>query len=192
MAWFGHKAQGRGFLTSAALVLVSLVPTGCGRGMHEPSSSVKLDVRISNFRDGLIPKSNTCDGGGASPELSWSEAPAGTQSFAITATDENSLFGYGFVHWVLYNLPPSTRQIPEAMGKQEQLPDGSRQGINDNDGIGYMGPCPPGKSFHKYDFVVYAVDTTLTLPSPATKKQLLQALRGHVLAKGDVEGRYRR
>jgi Raf kinase inhibitor-like YbhB/YbcL family protein len=85
----------------------------------------------------------------------------------------------------LYNVPSSARSLSEAVPKLEQLPDGSRQEMTDFDKIGYGGPCPPGKSPHRYVFSLYAVDTKLPLPASTTRKQLEKALRGHVLARGE-------
>lgn len=96
------------------------------------------------------------------------------------------------MHWVLYNLPPQTRDLPEGLPKQDQLPDAPRQGINDFDKIGYGGPCPPGKSPHRYVFSLYAVDSKLNLPASATRKQLEKASQGHVLAHGELTGKYQR
>jgi Raf kinase inhibitor-like YbhB/YbcL family protein len=95
------------------------------------------------------------------------------------------------VHWVLYDLPAEKRELPEGLPKQEQLPDGSRQGQNDYDKIGYVGPCPPAGS-HRYVFALYALDSRLNLPAGATRKQVESALKGHILAHGELIGRYRR
>jgi Raf kinase inhibitor-like YbhB/YbcL family protein len=79
----------------------------------------------------------------------------------------------------------------QGLPKQEQLPDGSRQGQNDYDKIGYVGPCPPAGT-HRYVFALYALDSRLNLPAGATRKQVENALKGHILAHGELIGRYRR
>jgi Raf kinase inhibitor-like YbhB/YbcL family protein len=91
---------------------------------------------------------------------------------------------------VLYDLPAEKRELPEGLPNQAQLPDGSRQGQNDFDKTGYGGPCPPGKSAHRYVFALYALDSRLNLPIGATRKQVEKAMKGHVLAYGELIGRY--
>jgi Raf kinase inhibitor-like YbhB/YbcL family protein len=103
----------------------------------------------------------------------------------------SSLFGFKFVHWIVYDLPAEAREIPEDLPKQEQLPDGSRQGRTDFDKIGYGGPCPPGHSAHRYAFMLYALDSKLGLAAGAKKKQVEKAMKGHILAQGELIGRYK-
>jgi Raf kinase inhibitor-like YbhB/YbcL family protein len=131
-----------------------------------------------------------CDGQDVSPELSWKSSPERTESFVLVVTDTDSPFGFNFVHWVLYDIPPDERELPEGIANQQQLPDGSRQGHNGFDKIGYVGPCPPGHSPHRYVFDLYALDTKLNLPPGASKKQVLKAMKGHVLASGELVGRF--
>jgi Raf kinase inhibitor-like YbhB/YbcL family protein len=172
--------------------LLFLLPTGgCNRGGNEPVAPMSLQLTSASFRAGMLSQDSTCDGPGASPPLSWSAPPRDTQSLAIVITDRDSRFGYNFVHWVIYNIPARTRELPAGLPAQRNLPDGAEQGLNDGDKVGYTPPCPPGKSFHRYDFVLYAIDRKVNLPA-ASKTQLLNAIRGHVLAKGELIGRYRR
>jgi len=126
---------------------------------------------------------------GASPELSWSAPPEHTQSFALIVFDKDSPFGFKFTHWVFHDIPSDKRELPENTPKQEQLPDGSRQGHNDYDRIGYVGPCPP-RGTHHYIFTLYALDINLNLPPSASKKQVVKAMNGHVLASGELVGRF--
>ena len=165
---------------------------GCRGSAIIAEGTPTLELASSSFRGGEMPKKFTCDGGDNSPELTWVAPPAGTQSFALIAVDRDSPLGYSFVHWVLYDLPAEKRELPEGLPKQEQLPDGSRQGLNDFDKTGYVGPCPPGKSAHRYVFALYAVDARVNLPAGATRKQVENVLRGHILAHGELIGRYRR
>jgi Raf kinase inhibitor-like YbhB/YbcL family protein len=151
----------------------------------------KLDITCSGFHRGEIGKQFTCDGSNGSPELQWTAPPAGTQSFALIVIDPDAPGGE-FVHWVLYNVPAETRELPEGLPKNEQLPDGSRQGRNDFDAIGYGGPCPPGHSAHRYVFGLYALDAKLNLPQGATRSQVQDAMKGHILAYGELIGRYSR
>ncbi len=89
-------------------------------------------------------------------------------------------------------MPAEKRELPEGMSKQAQLPDGLRQGQNDFDKHGYVGPCPPGKSAHHYVFALYALDSGLNLPAGATRSKVESALKGHVVAHGELIGRYQR
>jgi len=140
---------------------------------------------------GDIPRQHTCDGPDLSPPLRWSEPPAGTQSLALICDDPDAPAGT-WVHWVLYRIPASARGLPEGVPKRETLADGSRQGRNDFGKVGYGGPCPPRGPKHRYFFKLYALDTVLDLPPGATKAELLKAMEGHVLAQGELMGRYGR
>ena len=179
-----------GVAVGLTVVLAGLA--GCRGSAIIAEGTPTLELASSSFRGGEMPKKFTCDGGDNSPELTWAAPPAGTQSFALIAVDRDSPLGYSFVHWVLYDLPAEKRELPEGLPKQEQLPDGSRQGLNDFDKTGYVGPCPPGKSAHGYVFALYAVDARVNLPVGATRKQVENVLRGHILAHGELLGRYRR
>ncbi len=175
--------------------LASLLLAACGRPDVGPNGPATLEVTSSSFPGGIIPKEYSCDGREASPELSWESPPAGTRSYALIATDKDSFWGLGsvfgyFVHWLVYDIPAQQRELPAGVAKQKQLADGSRQGTSDFDSVGYGGPCPPGHSPHRYAFVLYALDSQLDLPGGASEKQLLQAMQGHVLAKGEVIGRF--
>lgn len=140
---------------------------------------------------GTIPRKFTCDGPDVSPALAWSDPPAGTQSFALITDDPDAPAGT-WVHWVLYDLPASARDLPENVPKQEELPNGARQGRNDFRRIGYGGPCPPPGPAHRYFFKLYALDAKLGLKAGATKAEVEKAMRGHILAQGELMGRYGR
>ncbi len=139
---------------------------------------------------GKIPPQYTCDGKDISPPLQWSEVPAGTKSFALICDDPDAPMGT-WVHWVIFNIPDSVRQLPEAVPTTEHLKDGSMQGTNDFKRSGYGGPCPPGGT-HRYYFKLYALDTVLNLKAGATKAQLLEAMKGHILAEAQLMGKYGR
>jgi hypothetical protein len=94
------------------------------------------------------------------------------------------------VHWVLFNLPPQSRALSASLPTQAELPDGTRQGTNDFDTIGYCGPCPNGT--HHYVFMLFALDTMLNSPPGATRAQLDDAMPGHVLAHGTLTATHRR
>lgn len=178
-------------LPAELLLILAVAQVGCSREATHPFIPT-LDLRSSSFSGDTIPNTySSCDGQKSiSPELSWKAPPAGTQSFALIATDRDSPFGWNFVHWVFYDLPPDKRELSEGIAKQEQLPDGSRQGRNGYGDIGYVGPCPPWHSPHRYVFDLYALDTKLNLPPGASKKQVAKAIDGHILASGELIGKF--
>ncbi|MBD2665616.1 phospholipid-binding protein, PBP family [Richelia sinica FACHB-800] len=137
-----------------------------------------------------IPAKYTCDGADISPTLSWDEPPKETQSLALIVDDPDAP-RHTFVHWVLYDIPPTVRQLPEHITATKTLPNGGVQGKNDFGKLGYGGPCPPSGT-HRYFFKLYALDKNLGLPPGATKEQILQAMKGHVLATAELIGRYQR
>ena len=150
-----------------------------------------LDVTSSAFEEGgAIPARYTCDGLDISPPLSWSPVPNGTRSLALIAEDPDAPRG-AFAHWVIYNLPPDTRRLPEDVPNRQTLPGGALQGMNGAGSIGYTGPCPPGGT-HRYFFKVYALDTELDLGAGAAKEDVVRAMEGHVLAEGRLLGTYQR
>ena len=140
---------------------------------------------------GAIPKMYTCDGTDVSPELSWTNAPAGTASFALIADDPDAPAGT-WTHWVVWNVPGKAVSLQEGIVKEQTLGDGTRQGNNDFKRIGYWGPCPPPGKPHRYFFRLYALSTTLELKAGANRKELETALKGHVLAETEWMGTYQR
>jgi hypothetical protein len=137
-----------------------------------------------------IPRQYTCDGKNISPPFQWNDPPSDTQSFALIADDPDAPIGT-WVHWVLFNVPASTRTLPEAVPPEAVLSDGSRHGRNSWRRLGYGGPCPPSGT-HRYFFKLYALDTALTLSAGASKEQLLQAMQGHILMQTELMGVYTR
>jgi Raf kinase inhibitor-like YbhB/YbcL family protein len=186
-----NRLRKASFVVAIRFVAVLAGLGGCRGSATLGEGKPALELTSSSFAGGEIAKKLTCDSGESSPELAWTAPPARTQSFALIAVDRDSPLGYSFVHWVLYDLPAQRRELPEGLPKQEQLPDGSRQGQNDFDKIGYAGPCPPAGE-HRYVFVLYALDSRLNLPAATTRKQVEKALRDHISARGELVGRYRR
>jgi len=140
---------------------------------------------------GDIPRKHTCDGPDVSPALSWAEAPADTQSFALIVDDPDAPVGT-WVHWVLYDLPAAVRELPEGVPKEEELKSGARQGRNDFRRLGYGGPCPPPGPAHRYFFKLYALKSKTSLKPGASKQELLRAMEGKILAQAELMGRYKR
>lgn len=133
--------------------------------------------------NGSIPEKHTCNGSNTSPPLVISGIPEGTMSLAIICDDPDAPSGT-FVHFLAWNIPPS----PE-------LPEGGKSGIsgrNDFGKTGYGGPCPPPGSFHHYHFRIYALDSKLDLPSGATRAELEDAMKTHILAEAELVGKFKR
>lgn len=152
-----------------------------------------MEIKITSpaFEEGgLIPRKYTCDDADISPPLAWTGVPENTATLALIADDPDAPMGT-WVHWVLFNLPASEKGLPEGVPADRELKNGARQGRNDFRRIGYGGPCPPGGT-HRYFFKLYALDKALDLPPGATKADLVKAMEGHILAEGQLMGKYRR
>ncbi len=183
----------RGKLIPAVAGLVAGLATAVApvRSSHG-GDTMAFELTSSAFLPGeTIPTKHTCDGADVSVPLRWSDPPAGTGSFALIADDPDAPRGT-WVHWVLYDLPAVSRELPEGVPAQEVLPSGARQGMNDFRKVGYGGPCPPPGPAHRYVFKLYALDRAIGLPPRATKAQLLDAMKGHILAEAQLVGRYKR
>jgi len=150
-------------------------------------------IRSSAFADGAeIPMRHTCEGDDVSPPLSWTDVPAGAKSLALVVDDPDAPDPAApkmtWVHWVLYDLPPSVTGLAEGP-RHAALPPGTREGRNDWKRAGWGGPCPPiGR--HRYFFKLYALDAALGDLGTPTKAKLEQAMDGHVLAKAELFGTY--
>ncbi len=150
-----------------------------------------MHLKSSAFNNGeMIPGKYTCDGTNVSPSLEWASVPADTQSFALVCDDPDAPMGT-WVHWVYYDIPAGVKHLPENVAPSEHPPSGGTHGVNDFRKTGYGGPCPPGGT-HRYYFKIYALDVMLNLPSGATKKEILTAMRGHILGQAKLMGKYKR
>ena len=173
-----------------ALAVLVLVIRDRGRAdMADGQVRAPLQVSTASFPDGgLIPSRFTCQGSNLSPNIEFSTGPAGTKSFAVVMEDEDALFG--FVHWIVYDIPIDEHSIGEGASAQRGLSPESREGINDRGAQGYTGPCPPGKASHRYLIRVYALNITPNLPAGMTKRQLSAVIRNRVLAEGQIAAIY--
>ena len=158
---------------------------------HKARQNMAIKITSSAFGEGgMIPKPYTCDGKDISPPLQWSGVPDSAKSLALICDDPDAPMGT-WVHWVLYNLPGDLKELPEAIPSDKTLKNGATHGRNDFHKFGYGGPCPPGGT-HRYYFKLYALDTVLDLEPGATKAALLKAMEGHILAQGQLMGKYKR
>jgi len=139
---------------------------------------------------GVIPRRFTCDGPDLSPPLEWKVEGEAILTFALVCDDPDPPSG-NWVHWVIYNIAGNVRELAEGIPTQNVLANGTRQGTNDFRKIGYGGPCPPG-GIHRYFFRMYALDAALELEAGANRNQLLAAIKGHILAEGELMGKYLR
>lgn len=179
-------------MTAQRLVLILALTLTCdegsGRGVEGP-----MTITSSAFsHQGEIPGQYSCEGRDVSPPLSWSGLPAGTKSLVLIVDDPDAPDPAAprmtWVHWVLYNLPPTATGLPEAV---KALPPGTREGLNDWKRTGWGGPCPPiGR--HRYFFKLYALDTPLPDLGSATKARVEDAMTGHVLARAELVGTYQK
>ena len=135
-----------------------------------------------------MPSVYSCRGRNVSPPLAWTDPPDGTQSFALIVDDPDAPAGT-WVHWLLFNVPASTRGLSEGVRADAKLFDGSLQGTNSSRRLGYEGPCPPSGT-HRYFFKLYALDTMLGLQSGANKTQLLAAMESHIKAQAELMGTF--
>lgn len=151
-----------------------------------------ITILSSSFAHGQpIPLRHTGDGVNTSPPLMWDGVPEAAQSLALICDDPDAPKRV-WVHWVLYGLPPTLTDLPEAVPTTPTLPDGSKHGKTDFGTVGYGGPAPPKGKPHRYYFKLYALDVVIGLPDGATKDELLAAMNGHILAKGELMGTYQR
>jgi hypothetical protein len=123
--------------------------------------------------------------------LNWSNAPTGTQAFALIVDDPDAPVGT-WTHWIIWNIPANTAALPEGVPKVEESAGGARQGSNDFKRIGYGGPCPPPGKPHRYFFKLYALDAKLDAKAGAGRSELERAMKGHVLAQAELMGKYGR
>jgi len=157
---------------------------------------MSLTVCSSAFAEGkTIPRRHTGDGEDLSPPLSWSGVPAAAQELALIVDDPDAPTSEPWVHWVIYKVPVATYVLAEGVPpvfRPDVLPT-ALQGRNSWNSVGYRGPAPPkGHGVHRYFFKLYALDKALHLVEGLDKARLLRAIKGHVLAEGELMGTYQR
>jgi Raf kinase inhibitor-like YbhB/YbcL family protein len=149
------------------------------------SGEAKMKITSSAFQEGgNIPSKFTCDGGDTSPPLQIAEVPSGAKSLALVVDDPDAPSGL-FTHWMVWNISPQNNAIAEG-----SAPKGVH-GTNDFGKSGYGGPCPPSGT-HRYYFKIFALDRELELPAGTKRSQLDAAMKGHVIAQGELMARYSR
>jgi Raf kinase inhibitor-like YbhB/YbcL family protein len=160
---------------------------------ESPKAAAMLTIQSDSFaHQSAIPKKYTCEGPGISPPLKWSQVPTAAKSLALIVDDPDAPDPKApqrtWVHWVLYDIPPATTELAEAV---KELPQGTRQGQNDWHRTGYGAPCPPiGR--HRYFFKLYALDAVLPDLHEPSEADLQKAMSGHVIAHGELVGTYQK
>src|SRR5919198_5718311 len=173
----GLTMQKPNSLGAVAMLLTAIVSIAAGEA--------RMKVTSSAFQEGgNIPSKFTCDGSDTSPPLQIAEVPSGAKSLALVVDDPDAPSGL-FTHWMVWNISPQTGTVGEG-----SVPKGV-QGTNDFGKSGYGGPCPPSGT-HRYYFKIFALDRELDLPFGARRGQLDAAMKGHVVAQGELMGRYSR
>lgn len=162
--------------TGAALILMAVIALFA-------AERARMKITSSAFHEGgNIPPKFTCDGSDVSPPLQITGVPSEAKSLVLIADDPDAPSGM-FTHWLVWNIPPQTNSISEG-----SAPKGVH-GTNDFGKSDYKGPCPPPGT-HRYSFKVFALDRELDLRGGAKRSQLDAAMKNHVIAQGEVVGRY--
>ena len=162
---------------AATIILLSLFFTFNGD---------KMELKSNAFENnGKIPSKHTCDGENVSPQLSISGVPENSKSLVLIMDDPDAVKPAGKVwdHWIVFNIPPETKEIPEAQEPQGIHGKGTSGNLN------YRGPCPPDAE-HKYFFKLYALDTNFDLPQGSEKKEVEEAMKSHIIEQTQLIGRY--
>jgi Raf kinase inhibitor-like YbhB/YbcL family protein len=185
----GSKAM-KSAIALFCLLCLGVTLAGCQatapQATQEGEGEMAIQISSSAFSEGgNIPKKHTCSGEDVSPPLAWSGVPQGAKSLALIMDDPDAP-GKVFVHWVLFNIPANAKELPEGV-------QGSGiAGVNNFRQTGYNGPCPPPGQTHRYFFKLYALDQELKLSEGASKADVENAMQGHILASGQLMGKYAR
>ncbi|MBI5414332.1 YbhB/YbcL family Raf kinase inhibitor-like protein [Candidatus Peregrinibacteria bacterium] len=156
---------------------------------NENNEQEPLIIKSGAFRAGAeIPAKYTCDAGDVSPEISWENVPEGTKTLALIVDDPDAPDGT-WVHWVVWNIPVTARNLSEGISESALASLGAILGKNDFDQLKYGGPCPPSGT-HRYFFKLSALNTELNLVEGSTKAELLNGINGHVLGEAELVANY--
>jgi Raf kinase inhibitor-like YbhB/YbcL family protein len=175
----------------AVYVLLGACSSRVSPGIQKGAQAMEIQVTSAAFKEGeSIPEVYTCDGQNIPPPLAWSGIPKEAKALALICDDPDAPIGV-YVHWVLYNLPATVKELPAGVPKEAKPSPGGVQGANGSRQTGYTGPCPPSGT-HRYYFKLYALGSELALKPGASAQDLQKAMEGHILAQGQLMGRYKR
>jgi Raf kinase inhibitor-like YbhB/YbcL family protein len=186
-----------GSLIKPALAALLLATAAYAQTPPASPPPTPMGLTSASFVDGaIIPDKYTqASPAPVSPALAWTNAPAGTQSFALVVDDPDTALQHTtneVLHWAAFNIPATMTSLPEGVPNEATLPDGTVQPLNTGKKNGFMGPGARGNVYHHYTFQLYALDTKLSLGADATRAQIMAAMDGHVLAKAVLVGRFHR
>jgi len=151
-----------------------------------------LDIKSGAFENkGYIPDRYTCDAQNFSPYVYWKDIPSKAKSLVLICDDPDAPFKI-WVHWVVFNIPVKVKEFKENIGREGIKALEAVEGLNDSGILGYKGPCPPAGKAHRYIFSLYALDITLNLKEGATKNEVVEAMKGHIIAEAKTTGLYQR
>jgi Raf kinase inhibitor-like YbhB/YbcL family protein len=185
-------------IAAAAAITIAVLAMAQNPAAKKGPAGPGLTLTTTAFEDGgIIPNKYTQqDSKPVSPKLTWTHVPAGTASFALIFHDPDTApmkSSEDILHWMAFNIPGDTRELPEGMSDAAKLPDGTIQAKSRRGTPGYMGPgAGAAGPYHHYTFELYALDTKLELTADATRAEVIKAMDGHVLGKGVVFGRFHR
>ncbi|MGE5500288.1 MAG: YbhB/YbcL family Raf kinase inhibitor-like protein [Syntrophothermus sp.] len=163
--------------------------------ISQPKTKVRrMEIKLESpaFKNGdFIPVRYTCDGENISPALKWNRPDSDkVKNYCLLVEDPDAPGGI-FVHWIVVDIPANMTSLTEGITNQRNLPDGAEMGMNGARRIGYFGPCPPS-GVHRYFFRIYAIDTILKMEAGMTKDEMLKAIKGHIVAEGELMGKYQK
>jgi Raf kinase inhibitor-like YbhB/YbcL family protein len=178
---------------SILIIFISILTIQIFSQTKQMNRKMEIKIKSNVFHEGsFIPSKYSCEGENISPQLHWNEVSKEANSYAIVLDDPDAPGG-DFVHWVIFNIPGNMQELHENVTPSRNIPDEVMLGTNSFGRIGYGGPCPPSGKAHHYYFRIYALDTILHhIESGATKEQLMKAMEGHIIAKGELMGMYKR
>jgi Raf kinase inhibitor-like YbhB/YbcL family protein len=175
------------FIAFAALAVFLFAVRGGFRTSLDAEEYPSMKLTSTSFTNGgHLQEAYTCKGPGMSPPLSFLDVPDTAKSLALTVVDPMALNG-SFVHWVIWNIPPSSDGLGEDIEPIARLHEGIRQGLNTKGTSGYIAPCPPSGN-HAYYFTLYALDSMLELDDSAGLPELTSAMTGHIIAQATMVG----
>ena len=166
----------------STLGIAIVLPALAACGAAEAPLSMRIETPAWGYGS-AIPATYACDGSDVSPPLGWDRVPQETRSLILLMEDRDA----GRVHWLVYGIPPGATGSPE-----RNFPAESLVGTNDFRKQGYSGPCPESGERHRYMYRLFALDTQLALPAGATRDQVMEAAKGHIIARGELMGTYAR
>ncbi len=159
--------------------------------MEKKETKMEIKIESHSFKNGeTIPPKYTCEGENISPHLTWKCKAEGIKTYMVIVEDPDAPNG-NFTHWIVYNIPSRINILMENSTPTKNVPDEVLMGTNDLGRIGYSGPCPPS-GVHRYYFRIYGLDTAVHHDSGATKKEVLNKMEGHIIARGELMGKYQK